>query len=171
VVYGDFVVVAETAEELAVVGDEVVEAFWYGDGLAFEIFRDLLDVSLGLLNVLGLSLDADLRALWASVGLSRDVDLDAKLLLELAAGLTSPSDEKAVLLWLDFDVLGDLRLLVLDESFDRSADLVHNRLVSLHANSVALDISLWEADHAVVKALVLWSTSLQDDVAEIGSCY
>lgn len=93
VVDADLVVGAQTAEELAVVGDGVVVLERDLNGLALDLLGKLQDVSLGLLDIVRLAGHLDLRTSRASLALTRNVDGNAELLLKLATALTATADE------------------------------------------------------------------------------
>jgi hypothetical protein len=93
---------------LAVVGEHVVVLEGNLDGLALDLLGELKNVSLGLLDVLRLTGNLDLRASRASLALAGDVDGNAELLLELATALATATDEQTVLVGLDLEDLSGL---------------------------------------------------------------
>jgi hypothetical protein len=169
VIDADFVVGAQAAEELTVVCDHVVVLERDLDGLALDLLGELLDVGLGLFDVLGLAGDLDLRAGSAGLALARNVDGHTKLLLHLATGITATTDKQTVLVGLDLEDLSSLRLLVGNKRQDGSSKLLDDGARTLKADSVALGISLGEASHAGAGAAVGRTASLLDQRSEVST--
>ena len=170
VVDTDLMIGAQAAEELAVVCDHVVVLERDLDGLTLDFLGKLLDVSLGLLDVLWLARDLDLRAGSAGLALAGNVDGDTELLLHLAAGVTATADEQTVLVGLDLEDLGSLGLLIGNEGQDGSSKLLNNRAGALKANSVALSVSLGESSHTSASAAIGRTASFLDQRSEVSTC-
>lgn len=170
VVDADLVVGAQTAEELAVVGDGVVVLKRDLDGLAFDLLGELEDVSLGILDVVRLTGDLDLRARRASLALAGNVDGDTELLLELTAALTTTADKQAVLVRLDLKDLSGLGLLVGNEGKDGSGELLDNDALTFETDGVTLGLGLREASKTSTSPSVRGTASLLDKRSEVGAC-
>lgn len=170
VVDADFVVGAEAAEELAVVGDGVVVLERDLDGLAFDFLGELEDVRFGLLDVLGLAGHLDLGAGRAGLALARDVDGHAELLLQLAAALTAATDKEAVLVGLDLEDLGGLGVLLCNQGQDSCRELLDDGARALKADGVTLCLGLGEACETSTGSGVRRTTGLFDERCEVGAC-
>jgi hypothetical protein len=140
------------------------------DSLTLDLLGEFQNVCLGLLDVLGLASDLDLRTGRTSLALAGHVDGDAELLLELAAALATTTDEQTVLVGLDLEDLGSLWLLVCDESQDGGSELLDDRALTFEADSVTLSISLGEASQAGTGSAVRGATSLLHERREVRAC-
>ncbi|GKT57775.1 hypothetical protein ColTof3_05114 [Colletotrichum tofieldiae] len=163
VVNGNLVVVAELAEELAVVGDGVVQAAGDLEGLSLLLLDERGNVLLGLLDVLGATGDLDARL---AVALAGNVDRDGKLGLELPLSISATAYQGPVLLGGDVQNLGDLALLLGNDLLDPCADLVDNVRTTLDLDRVAISLLLGELNGPGKLATVVGSTSLDNQVTE-----
>lgn len=169
VVDGDAEVVAEAAEELAVVGNGVVKTPGDLDSLALLLLDHAGDVLLGLLDVLGLTDDLDLAAGSTGGSLLGNIDGNLELGLQVATSLTATTNEDTVLLRSNLDELSDLAIARADEAFDSGHDLVDDSSVTLDADRVVLRLGTGEANHAGKLTAVIGATGVDDDVANVGT--
>jgi hypothetical protein len=140
------------------------------DSLTLDLLGEFKNVRLGLLDVLGLTSDLDLRPGRASLALARDINGDAELLLELTSALAATADKQTVLVGLNLEDLGSLRLLLSDKSQDGSSELLNDRTLAFEADSVAFSIGLGEASQAGTGSAVSGTTSLLNKRSEVGAC-
>jgi hypothetical protein len=133
------------------------------NSLTLDLLGEFQNVCLGLLDILGLASDLDLRTGRTSFALAGNVDSDAELLFELAAALATTTDEQTVLVGLDLEDLGGLRLLVCDESQDGSSQLLDDRALTLETDSVTFSIGLGEASQTGAGSAVRGTASLLNE--------
>lgn len=167
VIDGNLVVVAELAEELAVVGDGVVQTTRDLQSLALLLLDERGNVLLRLLDVLGATSNLDARL---AVTLTGNVNGDVELRLELALGLSTATDEGSVLLGRDIQNLGDLAVLLRDNLLDSGNDLADNVRATLDLDRVTISLLLGELNGACKLAAVVRTASLDNDITE-GSTY
>lgn len=167
VIDGNLVVVAELAEELAVVGDGVVQTTRDLQSLALLLLDERGNVLLRLLDVLGATSNLDARL---AVTLTGNVNGDVELRLELALGLSTATDEGSVLLGGDIQNLGDLAVLLRDNLLDPGNDLADNVRATLDLDRVTISLLLGELNGACKLAAVVRAASLDNDITE-GSTY
>lgn len=166
VVDADLVVVAQAAEDGAVVRDGVVQVAGDLDGLSVLLLEQGLEVLLGAFHGGGGTLELDIGAAGTLLG---DIQSHVELGLNTAAGVTSAADEQTVVSGRDVDDLGDLVLAFLDKLLDGGDDAVDNLAVTLQTNGGLGAVGLGEADHSGGTA-VGWATSLSHDLADVGAC-
>lgn len=163
VVDSNLVVVAELAEELAVVGDGVVEASRDLNGLTLLGLDEGQDVLLGLVHILGATgnLDSSL-----AVTLARDVDGDGELGFHLALNVTTAADEGTVVVDGNINNFSDLALALSDDFLNSLDDVLDNIGAALNLDCVAVCFLLGELNGARKFSSVIGTASLDDDVSE-----
>jgi hypothetical protein len=165
VVDGDLVVIAQAAEEGAVVGDGVVQVAGDFDRLGVLLLEHRQEVLLGALDGSAGPLELNIGATGALLG---DVQGDVELGLDAATGITTAADEKAVLSGGDVENLSDLVLALLDKLLDRGDDAVHDLTVTLKTDGRLSALGLGETDHSGGTA-VSRASSLSHDLADVGT--
>ncbi|KAI6769023.1 hypothetical protein HG531_010127 [Fusarium graminearum] len=160
-------VVTKLTEELATVGDGVVEVARNLDGLSLLLLNKPLDVLLGLGHMLGSTsqLDAGL-----AITLSGNINGDGELGLKLALGVTTTTNEGAVVLNGNVYNLSDLVLTLANNLLDALDNLVHNVSAALNLDCVTISLLLGELDGAGELSSVVRATSLDNNIPEVGAC-
>jgi hypothetical protein len=161
------VVVAELTEDLAVVGNGMMQIAGHLDSLALLLLDQLSNVLLGLGHVFSAARDLDARL---SIALAGNVNADGQLRLELLLGLTAAANEAAVLLNGDLKNLGDLVLALLNDLLDPGADLLNDAAAALDLDGVAVGILLGELDGAGKLAAIVRTTGSKNNLAEGRAC-
>lgn len=166
VVDGDLVVVAQAAEDGAIVSHGVVQVAGDFNGLGVLLLQHRLDVLLGAFHGGAGTLQLDVRTARAKLG---DVEGHVELGLDAATGVTSAADEQTVLGSGDVENLGDLILAFLYKLLDSGDDAVDNLAVTFETNGRLGAVGLGEADHSGGTA-VTGTPSLSHNLADVGTC-
>ena len=128
-------IVAKLSEELAVVGNGVVDLSWNLDCLALLILHEVQDMSLGLFYVCW---KTDNLNTGLTVALSRNIDRDLELGFKVLLCLSSTTNEGSVLISRDFDCLGGLAIPLENDLIHSSNNLVNDIGFALKLDSIAI---------------------------------
>ena len=159
------VVVTEAAEDLAVIGDGVVQVAGDVNRLGVLVLQHGLEVLLGAFDGSAGSLELDVGAARALLG---DVQGDVELGLDAATGFAATADQHAVLGSGDLKDFGDLVLTLLDECLNGSDDVVNDRAIALKADGRLGALRTREADHSGGTAVV-GATGVDNDLTDVGT--
>ncbi|EPE05762.1 hypothetical protein F503_08293 [Ophiostoma piceae UAMH 11346] len=166
VVDGHLVLVPQPAEELAVVGDDVVDAAGHLDGRRVLLLDERLDVLLGLLDIGRLAGDLDLGA---GVALARDVDDDVELGLDLASRLAAAANQGAVLVLGNIDDVGNLAGALADKVVDLLHKLLDKLAAALDLDGRVGAVLVGKLDGTRKISAVIRAARLDNKLADVGA--
>lgn len=162
-VNGDLVLIAQAAEELAIVGDCVVQVAGHLDRGGMLFLDERLDVLLGLLHVLRRPSHLDVRAFLA---LSGDVDNDRELGLNLASGLATTADQRPVLVLGNINRLRDLAGTLVNKLLDRLRDGLDKRTTAFDLDSGIVAVLVRELNGPRQLSAVIRASSLDNEILD-----